>query len=368
MAFVLTIGAGVELAREAGLRIASAITSVIPGINSWLLLLLMIIGAIVVSQITAFILRLIANIATVRTKTIIDDIIISHIHQPLAWVIFSILLYVAVAPANFGPATTLIANLLLSLNIILLAILLHKGASAFFEVWDKVISRRTKSIIDDTILPILSKFTKAAIWIFATIGVISSWGVQVAPFLAGLGIAGIAVGFAVKDSLANIFAGIALAFDNAYRIGDKIRLADGTVGTVHDITLRSTRIQTYDGDLVMIPNGKIANDNVYTYAQPRKASRVKVAFGVEYGVDVERVKKYVLEAIKQIDDIKEEPKPSVVFENMGDFALEMKAYFWVDDYSKAYSKKIEAVKIIYDTLRKKRIGIPYPTQTIYLKK
>ena len=113
MAFVLTIGAGVELAREAGLRIASAITSVIPGINSWLLLLLMIIGAIVVSQITAFILRLIANIATVRTKTIIDDIIISHIHQPLAWVIFSILLYVAVAPANFGPATTLIANLLL---------------------------------------------------------------------------------------------------------------------------------------------------------------------------------------------------------------------------------------------------------------
>ena len=116
----------------------------------------------------------------------------------------------------------------------------------------------------------------------------------------------------------------------------------------------------------MVPNGVIANDNIYTYAQPQPKSRGQVNFGVEYGSDVEKVKQTVLAELEKLNHVEKDPAPSVLFMRMGDSALEFRAYFWCKDYNNVFGTEREATEAIYKALNTSKIGIPFPTRTVYL--
>jgi small-conductance mechanosensitive channel len=172
----------------------------------------------------------------------------------------------------------------------------------------------------------------------------------------------------LQDSLKNVFGGITLILDKTFRVGDKIKLESGEVGEIEDIGLRSTKLRTYDNELIYVPNGQLANARVQNYTRPTEMVRVSVVFGVEYGSDVKKVQKTVLGVIKKIKDILDKPEPTVQFLEMGDFSLNFAARFWVPRWDKSFGKKLEATEKIYDALNKAKIGIAFPTQTIYLKK
>ena len=298
-----------------------------------------------------------------------EDFLLARIQQPLAWLIFSGFLYIAFAALDLSAtAFQLVLNLLITINLSLVAWVLSRLTTALLGAWRSAVSKRSNVLDDDAILPLFAKFVAAIIWTGAFVSILAVWGLAIGPLLAGLGLAGIAIGFAVKDSLANIFGGISLALDRAYKVGDKVRLEDGTVGVVHDISLRSTRVRTFDGDLVMVPNGKVSSDNIYTFTQPDIRSRISVDFSVAYGSKVERVREVVLKALSKIEGIEEEPAPACHFQEMGDSGLAMRANFWVPDYNQAIPKKREATTAIYNALNKAKIGIPFPTRTVYLKK
>ncbi len=198
--------------------------------------------------------------------------------------------------------------------------------------------------------------------------ILDIWGIKVGPLLASLGIAGIAVAFALQSTLGNIFGGISLIVDRSITVDDFIKLDDGTEGFVKDIGLRSTKIKTLDGDLVILPNGKLSESKIYNYHKPLPTTRVTVEFGVKYGSDADKVKKVVL---KELDDLKiilKNPAPKVIFNEMGDYALKFKAFFWISSIEKKLEAKEEAVAAIYNALNKNKIVIPFPTRTIYLKK
>ena len=107
---------------------------------------------------------------------------------------------------------------------------------------------------------------------------------------------------------------------------------------------------------------------IQNYVQPNPRVRVVVPFGVEYGTKVEKVKKVVLDMVKKMKDVSNKPYMDVIMTEMSDSSLSFQARFWVDDYRIAYSKKIETTEKIYDALNKAKIGIPFPTRTVYLKK
>jgi len=198
--------------------------------------------------------------------------------------------------------------------------------------------------------------------------VLGVWGVDIGPFLAGLGIAGLAISFALQESLGNIFGGISLIMDRVYKVGDRIQLDSGEVGTVVDVGLRSTRLRTFDNELIVIPNSKPANSKVKNYVQPDTSLRVVVNFGVEYGTKLEKVKKVLEPVLKKMKGISKSPAPVVEFIEMGDSSLNCIAKFWVPNYEHAYGKKLEATDLIYNELNKAKIGIPFPTTTVYVKK
>jgi MscS family membrane protein len=111
----------------------------------------------------------------------------------------------------------------------------------------------------------------------------------------------------------------------------------------------------------------MANAKIKNYTVPDLTLRVNVEFGVEYGSDPEEVRKVVLEAIKGIENVLEAPAPVVSFIKMSDFSLDFIARTWVENYGDAYSTKLLMIDVIYYSLNKAGIGIPFPTQTIYTK-
>jgi len=183
-----------------------------------------------------------------------------------------------------------------------------------------------------------------------------------------LGIAGIAIGLAVKDSLANIFGGVSLILDRNFKIGDKIKLESGEEGVIKDIGLRSTRLLTLDNQLIIIPNGILSNAKIQNFVLPDPKERVAIKFGVEYGSDVKKVKDIVIKAVKNVENILEEPAPEVLLIEMGDFALIFVCRVWVNSYKNAERTKAKATEAIYTALNKAKIVIPYPTHTVYVKK
>ena len=153
------------------------------------------------------------------------------------------------------------------------------------------------------------------------------------------------------------------------KVGDKVQIGKD-VGIIEDIGLRSSKLRTYDNELIIIPNNQLANSKIKNYAQPNNFHRAVVNFSVKYGTDTEKVKEVVMKAIQKIPDAiykDKDRKPLVVFNDMGDSGLNFVALIW-STHEKSHGVKLEATKRIYDALNKAKIGIPFPTRTIYLKK
>lgn len=153
--------------------------------------------------------------------------------------------------------------------------------------------------------------------------------------------------------------------EDGYRASEASWL--GETGVVMDVGLRSTKMRTYDNEVLYVPNSALSDARVKNFTQPDASIRATVDFGIAYGSDVARARQIVLDAISTLDDIMEEPAPQVVFLSMSDFSLDMSARVWVDDYDNQFGKKLEMTELVYNTLAENDIEIPFPTQTLHMK-
>lgn len=299
-----------------------------------------------------------------KTKTKIDDIIFSKTKRPFFFLVLVLGIRFALFTININDIFTSIVNSLLAIIFLLL---LSRIFDIIIDTWGHAFAKRTKTKIDEVVLPLFHKATRVIFVIIAFMWTLSIWNLNITPYLTGAGIAGLVLGLALQDSLRNIFGGITLLLDKTYQIGDKVKLDDSTVGTIHDIGLRSTKLITFDNEIIYIPNGYLANSRVQNYTRPNPKVRSHVFFGIEYGADIEKVRELILSTLKKIEGVLEDPEPTVHFLEMGDFALKFKAAFWVEHWDEAYGIKLKATEAIYKALQEANIGIPFPTQTIHLR-
>jgi len=207
-----------------------------------------------------------------------------------------------------------------------------------------------------------------ALVVIALLYILEMWGIEITPLLAGLGIAGLAVALALQPVLSNIFSGASMVLDSSIRVGDLVYLDQNTKGKILKVGLRSTRILTFDNELIIIPNSKLAESVIQNVALPSPISRAVVPFNVSYGSDIDKVKKIVLKEIKSIKNVLEEPEPMVRFVEMGDSSLNFKAYFYVNNFDNRFPSIDEANTKIYNALNRNGINIPFPQMDIHLKK
>ena len=333
--------------------------------NVWLRFLTTLIITVIAAFLLKVILITVLKPLTKKTKTKIDDIIIRAISSIIFYVV--LLIGIKIGLQQFELRTTVFQNLVDTLFILIASIFLFKIIGHFAHLWMKEWKFKTKTTADERLIPFVQKILKAVVIILAVIFIFSAWNINISPLLATAGIAGLAIGLAVKDSLSNILGGLQLVLDRTFKVGDKVQLESGEMGVILDIGLRSTKLKTYDNEVIYIPNGYLANAKIKNFTHPDVSIRVNVEFGVVYGSDTEKVRQVVLEAVKKIDTVIEEPEPVVQFLKMSDFSLDFVARAWVKEYTEAYSTKIRMTDNIYNALNTAGIGIPFPTRTVYTK-
>ena len=314
----------------------------------------------------------IARQLTAKTKMEFDDQVIDAIEEPVAaavllagaWYAFQIL------NVSDEPTIGLFYNALKIAGTAIAAWGAFRLVNPFAQHVLVPVSRKANQQVNELVVPLVSKTLKIIIALLTLLFILDNVGFDVTALLAGAGLGGLAIAFAAQQTISNIFGGISIIVDKTFSVGDRIRLDSGEEGTVKEITLRTTRVLTQENELVIVPNATLANSKIVNYSQPDSGFRAKVDFGVVYGSKPETVRKVALRAVQGVDGIEfndEKRKPSVVMEGMGDFAVQYRLFFWVQNALDTPSKQREVRERLYDKLNENRIGIPFPTHTVYLQ-
>jgi len=208
-------------------------------------------------------------------------------------------------------------------------------------------------------LSVTNLVTQLVRWVIILAGTITALQrfFDVTAFLAGLGIIGFTVGFALQDVMKNFAAGIILLIQKPFSVGEVIGV-NGFDGSVLEITLRTTEMKALDGRLVSVPNADVLSNPIINYTRAERR-RVDVSVGVAYDADIELVRALVLDTIQNVPGFVKEPAPVVGFSNFGDMAMGLNAYFWIDaQMTNTVAAKDSALSTIKKVFDKKGISIP----------
>ena len=237
------------------------------------------------------------------------------------------------------------------------------------EYLERNLAKRTETDLDNIVIDLLNKFSGAIVYATAAVIALDVLGVNVMPFIAGAGIMGVAVGFAAKDTLSNLIAGILLIIDRPFEIGDRIEVWSAPAGSaswgdVIDIGLRATRIRTTDNIVVIIPNNEIMTRDIVNYTTIYSSIRVRINIGVAYDADIAKAKALIIQAASSADWILVEPAPKVVVRNFGESSVDLQARVWI----KEARKRMDTIDHITDTVKalfdENGIEIPFPKRDI----
>lgn len=189
---------------------------------------------------------------------------------------------------------------------------------------------------------------------------------DVTAFLAGLGILGFTIGFALQNIMQNFAAGIILLLQQPFKIGDVVNVA-GFDGTILQMDLRTTEMKTLDGRIVILPNGDILAGAIVNYTRAKRR-RVELPVGISYSSEPVAARKVVMEAIRDVPGFVSEPEPMIVFHTFAGSSIDMTAYFWVDTAeTNPILAKDAAFGLVKAALEKNGIEIPFPITTVYMQ-
>lgn len=190
---------------------------------------------------------------------------------------------------------------------------------------------------------------------------------DVTAFLAGLGILGFTVGFALQETMKNFAAGVLLLVQKPFRIGDLISVQEFD-GTVTAINLRSTELVDINGRVVILPNAEVLGHAIINFTRSVKR-RLQVPVGVAYGSDLNKVNEVALEAVRGIPGVLEDPAPQAILSVFGAASVDITLYIWVDtSQAGLLAVQDQAIKNIHQAFEANGIEIPYPTQTLLMKR
>jgi len=265
-----------------------------------------------------------------------------------------------------NPITT--QRILITLMVFFSAKIIINAINFTLKIAGEKWSKSTKFNLDEQILKLSYGAITAIMYSMFFLYALSVWGIELLPILGSLGVAGLAVALALQDPLQNLFGGVQILLDKNIKKGHIIQLSTGESGSIYDITLRSTKVKTWEGKLIIIPNKIMASTSITNISLPDTRRRVDISFGVEYGSDPDYVKEIILEEISKLDRIElQDPAPVVFFEDMGENALLFSARIWINQLGDFIYVKQKAITAIYDRLNYEGISIPFPQRTVWFQ-
>ncbi len=264
---------------------------------------------------------------------------------------------------------TFIKNPFHALLIILIAAPIKDFFIITLTYLERSIAQKTDTKVDNIIFDLLNKFSGVIVYAFAIILALDILGINVMPFIAGAGILGVAVGFAAKDTLSNLIAGVLLIIDRPFEIGDRIEVwsapaGSSTWGDVIDIGLRATKIKTTDNIVIIIPNNEIMTRDIVNYTIISSKIRVRINIGIAYESNLETAKAAIIRVAEAVNWVAKNPAPKVVVRNFGESSVDLQLRVWINDAR----KRMDTISYITDNVKaefdKTGVEIPYPKRNI----
>ena len=218
----------------------------------------------------------------------------------------------------------------------------------------------------------MGKFSGVIIYIAGAILALDILGLNIMPFVAGASVAGIAIGFAAKDTLSNLIAGILLIIDRPFEVDDRIEVwtapqNSATWGDVIDIGLRATKIRTTDNIVIVIPNNEIMKRDIINYTTITQEIRVRISVGIAYEADINKAKDLIKKVALELEWVMREPAPKVVVRNFGNSSVDLQARIWIREPRRRMDTISHVTDRIKEVFQQEGIEIPYPKRVIYIK-
>ena len=226
-----------------------------------------------------------------------------------------------------------------------------------------IVSLLEKQEIDVTLTRFLRNIIYYALMAAVIVAAAGQLGINTASFLTIIGAAGLAVGLALKDSLANFASGVLLILFRPFKVGDFVEIA-GESGSVQEITIFNTILHTPDNKLKIIPNGKISNDTI-TNVNANPTRRVDLVIGISYDDDIKAAHQLLKEIVAGVDRVLAEPETTIAVSELADSSVNFVVRPWVntEDYWDVRFDLTEKIKLRFDEAG---ISIPYPQQDVHL--
>jgi len=326
-----------------------------------------------VASLIAFIIQRIQVHGTKKTNNPIDDLLLEAIRKPVKVSILMIGMRMAFARSQllgedqlFGENQNLLDSILMTL-VIYYWFRFVITSSHYILRYLSGESNKAKLVQKHT-LPLFDNLATLVLYALAIYFILVAWDINISAWIASAGILGLALSFAAKDTLANLFAGVFILADSPYKLGDFIVLDSGERGEVTHIGIRSTRILTRADVEITIPNSIMGNTKVTNQtAGPHKKYRLRIQISAAYGEDVAKVKKALLDVGNNEDDVESYPEPRVRFRTFGESGLNFELLCWVSEPVLRGRVSDSLNEAVYNRFLAEKIEIPFPQRDVYIR-
>lgn len=335
-------------------------------IGEWLLALAIILGSVLAGRALFWMLSNVVKKLTAKTKTRLDDILLDMVEEPIAFAVAILGIWYGLDSLNLPDVGHIWINRIYYLLIIFnIAWLINRVLDALIEEYLVPIIEKSESDLDDQLLPILRKGLHAAVWIMAVIVGLNNAGYDVGALIAGLGIGGLAFALAAQDTVANFFGGVTIFVDKPFTVNDWI-IIDGHEGIVEEVGIRSTRIRTFPGRLITIPN-KVFAESAIENVSVEPSRRVILMLGLTYDTDHNRIKEAlsILASIHEKFSAQLEEKHLELFDSFGDFSLNVKFVYYIKKGEDVFQTNSAINLEILERFNAAGLDFAFPTQTIH---
>ncbi len=220
-----------------------------------------------------------------------------------------------------------------------------------------------KKDYDEALESFLQSFIRAGLKFLLFVLVVTQLGVQTSSLVAMVGAAGLAIGLALQGSLSNFAGGVLILLFKPFRVGDFIS-AQGVEGTVKEISILTTKLNTFGNQIAILPNGKLANENIINF-NAESTRRNKIDVGIAYGANIKQAKDILLEICAGDERILKDPVPEVYVGALADSSVNLTLRFWAknEDFWAAHFHVMETLKYRFDEAG---IEIPFPQRDIHI--
>ena len=339
--------------------------------EAWIVPIIIFAAFVVVAVAIKFFLQRIVSIFTRKTKTILDDLIVKAIVLPIfLFLIFGGLWISIVNTPELGQHLPIIHKIFTSIFIIIGALAITRVANALLTWYGEEIATKTQSKIDDKLIPLIRRVIIFVIFVLGLLFILQAWEVNINGLLTAIGIGGLAVALALQPTLTNFLAGTYVMSDAVIRTGDYIMLDGNHEGFVENIGWRTTKLRSWQGNIIVIPNSKLADAVTTDFEEPEKSVLFSIDCGVSYQSDLENVEKVTIdvarEVLKRVPEGAKDYEPVVRFKQFSDSNINFSIVLKSNDRAGQFVVKHEFIKALSKRYREEKINMEYPVRKLLI--